>query len=162
MVAIADADELWDPSALGVALATAYDANRAGRWLAQFCHFWRSWNWTVVDSFRPIRIVDRRHPLSVDAYLDDQMQPRPIFHFGYAQTLATMEYKLSCHGHKAEWRPGWWEQKFLPWRPAAPTFDLHPCVNHLWPAAIGIDPALRAILDGLAPDHPHRSLEVIA
>lgn len=159
LVAIADADEIWDPYSLDVALRAVHDANKAGRWLAQFCHFWRSWDWTVVDGFRPVRLVDMRHPLDRDEYLDNHMQPHPILHFGYAQSIATMKYKFSCHGHKAEFRPRWWEEKFLPWRPDAQTHDLHPCVNNLWPSAVPVDPEMRH--DRLQFDHPYRALELI-
>lgn len=161
VVAIADADEVWHPYALDVALRAAFDVNRAGRWLARFHHFWRSWRWTISDGFRPIRIVDLRHPLNVDAYLDEMTQPYPIYHFGYAQTLATMRYKFTCHGHKAEFKPGWWDGKFASWTPDGDHSDLHPCVNHLW-TATPTDPDTLGILAELMPDHPHRGLAVIA
>lgn len=161
LVAIADADELWDPYVLDICLRAIWDINKAGRWLARFCHFWRSWQWTVVDGYRPIRIVDMRHSLDVDAYLDEHMQPTPIYHFGYAQTLATMQYKFSCHGHKAEYRAGWFEEKFLPWRPNAQTHDIHPCVNNLWPSAVPITSYDWEQTVRLAPEHPFRERELI-
>lgn len=157
---VVDADEIWDPGSLRHALAAVEKANCAGRWLARFHNFWRSWNWTVRDSFRPVRIVDLRHPLDKDAYLTDEMQPLPIYHFGYAQSLATMRYKLSCHGHKAEFKPGWYDRVFVPWTPAGPHKDLHPCVNDLWTAE-PTDSVTLSILGALLPDHPHRDLGVI-
>jgi hypothetical protein len=161
LVAVADADEVWHPSTLEFSLKFVEGASCAGRWLARFHNFWRSWEWTVRDSFRPVRIVDLRHPLHVDSYLDEQMQPHPIYHFGYAQTLATMRYKFTCHGHKAEFKPGWFDKKFLPWTPNGDHEDLHPCVNNLWTAE-QTDGDTLAVLDQLLTDHPHQHLKVIS
>jgi hypothetical protein len=161
LVAIADADEVWDPNALDQALLSAARSDQmAGRWLARFHNFWRSWQWTVRDSFRPVRIVDLRYPLHVDAYLDELSQPHPIYHFGYAQSIETMRYKFTCHGHKAEFKPNWFEQKFLAWTPYGDHYDLHPCVNDLW-IAERTDAFTLLALDGLLGGHPHQFLKVI-
>lgn len=157
---VIDADEIWDPACLALAIQCAYDANRAGRWLARFHNFWRSWKWTVRDSFRPVRIVDLRHPLTADAYLTEDMQPLPVYHFGYAQSVATMSYKLSCHGHRSEFKPGWFGGKFLGWTPAGPHDDLHPCVNNLWTAE-PTDALTLAKAEFLLEGHPYRGLDVI-
>lgn len=157
---IADADEVWYPSALETAVQHVEDSNSAGRWLAHFHNFWRSWEWTVRDAFKPIRIVDLRNSINVDRHLDWNSQPLPIYHFGYAQTLATMRYKFTCHGHKAEFKPGWFEKKFVPWTPDGDHTDLHPCVNNLWTAE-RTDAETLVILDQLIPGHPHRHLKVI-
>lgn len=158
---VVDADEVWDPSCLEVALAAVEQSNSAGRWLARFHNFWRSWEWTVKDHFRPVRIVDLRHSLQKDAYLNDDMQPLPVYHFGYAQSLALMRYKFSCHGHKAEFKPGWFERVFASWTPAGPHVDLHPCVNNLWTAE-RTDPLTLAKAKWLLTDHPYQGVEVIA
>lgn len=158
---VVDADEVWDPSSLEVALREVENQHRAGRWLARFHNFWRSWEWTVRDSFTPVRIVDFRHSLQQDAYLDDFMQPLPVYHFGYAQTISTMQYKFSCHGHKAEFKKGWWENKFVPWTPTGDHIDLHPCVNNLWTAE-PTDALTLAKVKFLLADHPHAGLSVIA
>jgi len=160
LVVIADADEIWSSTALAISLGAVENANSAGRWLARFHNFWRSWNFTVADAFRPVRIVDMRHPITKDAYLTDDQQPMPVYHFGYAQTLPTMRYKLSCHGHKAEFRPAWFEKKFLSWTPEGDHRDLHPCVNNLWTA----EPTPHDVmchLGALMPTHPHRDLPII-
>src|SRR5262249_45885085 len=87
LMAIADADEVWDSIELHSSLEHVDRENRAGRWKARFHNFWRSWKWTVRDHFEPIRIVDMRHPLDADAQLENDT---PIYHFGYAQRLALM------------------------------------------------------------------------
>jgi hypothetical protein len=158
-MAIADADEVWSPIALCKSLEHVENANRAGRWLAHFHNFWRSWKWTVRDHFTPIRIVDLRHSLGIDEHLH-AAQSEPIYHFGYAQTLATMAYKFSCHGHKSEFKPGWYEDKFIGWS-ASNNNDLHPCINNFWIA----EQTPGHVLDRLAqlmPDHPHRDLDIIS
>lgn len=160
VMAVADADEVWDQVVLERTMDAIEQSNSAGRWLARFHHFWRSWGWTIEDSFRPVRFVDFRHPIDVDAYLTEAMQEVPVYHFGYAQTLATMRYKFSCHGHLAEFRPGWFENKFLPWTPQGDHVDLHPCVNNLWTAE-PTDLFTVAHCRLLMPDHPHRDLAII-
>jgi len=159
LVAIADADEIWDHIGLQSALDAVSRANSHGRWLATFHNFWRSWKWTVRDHFAPIRIVDLRHPLTSDARLGAE-QLSPIYHFGYAQTLPTMRYKLSCHGHKAEFKPGWLEEKFIGWDPVTNNSDLHPCVNDFWRAEATPQHVLDH-LEILMPEHPFKTLDRI-
>lgn len=163
LMAIADADEVWDPLSLQTALDAVEAENGAGRWLARFNHFWRSWKWSVHDGFRPVRILDLRHKIdgSSDAYLDEATQPRPIYHFGYAQSLPIMRYKFTCHGHKAEFKPDWFNRKFLAWDPYLNNRDLHPCINDFWSATPTSEAFVLDHLEELMPDHPHRHLEII-
>jgi hypothetical protein len=159
IVAIADADEIWDSEVLTESMRYAYDQNKTARWQARFHNFWRSWYWTVKDHFAPIRIVDMRHPLGRN---DERLEQRlPIYHFGYAQCLATMHYKLSCHGHKAEFKPGWLDGKFITWDPITNNEDLHPCINDFWKA---VPTELEVIdeLNRLMPEHPYRGRALIA
>jgi hypothetical protein len=155
-VLVVDGDEIWDPETLAASLALIEEQNRAGRWMCRFANFFRSWRYMVHDQFTPVRIVDLRHPLDADAYLE--FQACPIYHFGYAQCEATMRYKWSCHGHQAELRPGWLE-KFIAWHPEAE--DLHPCVNNLWQRAEPTPPEVLAKICELMGDHPYRDLEII-
>jgi hypothetical protein len=161
VMVIVDADEVWDPADLEVTVRAIHDhPQRATRWLTRFANFWRSFDWMVDDSFRPVRFVDLRvwgTPHS-DAYLDEAMQPGPIYHFGYAQRAELMRYKMACHGHKNEFRPGWLEEKFFGWKPG--DVDAHPCVNNLWTPR-PTDPATRAVLARLLHDHPYQDLAVI-
>lgn len=160
---VVDADELWDPAAARAALDAVAAANSAGRWLARFCNFWRSFHYVVHDGFRPVRIVDLRHPLHVDEYLTEAMQPAPVYHFGYAQSEATMRYKWSCHGHQDELRPRYLDEKFLSWQPenAELLTDLHPCVKGLWERAFPVDADDKEHLHALLGDHPYRGRNLI-
>lgn len=168
LMAIADADEVWDPATLRTTLDLASIANRAGRWLMPFHNFWRSWQWTIKDHFHPIRIVDMRHDLTKDDYVDNLWlegalhldKPWPVFHFGYAQCEALMRYKMGCHGHKAEFREGWLENKFFGWDPTSNNEDLHPSITNFWKAE-PTDPATLIKLDQLMFDHPYRGLDRI-
>jgi len=161
LVVCCDADELW-PSVDGC-LKIAYDANNAGRWMADFHNFWRSFDWVILDHFTPIRILDLRHPLHIDSHLGVN-QPGRVFHFGYAQSLKTMEYKMAIHGHKAEFRRGWYEEKFLPWTPATNDVvtDTHPCVFNLWDKAHEAAPEVKEAVGHMLHDHPYLGVEVIA
>jgi len=158
-----DADEVWDPAAAAATIENVVRHNRAGLWLALFANFWRSWKFMVHDGFRPVRVVDLRHPRGgAQAYLTEEDQPQPVFHFGYAQSLPIMKYKIGCHGHRHEWRADWWDSKFMPWRADAQTNDIHPVVFNLWPQAEPTPPHILAKLDELLPEHPNRGLDLIA
>lgn len=162
LVLVVDADELWDTAAAVETLRYVYDQHRAGRWLANFQNFWRSVRWEIRDCFKPIRVVDLRHPIDVDAYLGEA-QPVPVYHYGYAQSLPIMRYKWTCHGHQAELRSGWFDQKFIPWTPQKndELSDLHPTVNNLWDKAYRVTPEVDAITNRLLEGHPNLQKELV-
>lgn len=155
-VLVVDADEIWDPETAARCLDQVEVENRAGRWLARFENFFRSWKYVVHDQFTPVRVVDLRHPLTVDAYIEDQKCP--VYHFGYAQRDEIMRYKWSCHGHLAELRPGWMD-RFVGWKPG--DTDLHPCVNNLWDKAHETPDETTKKIKELMGDHPYADLDVI-
>ena len=153
LVLVVDADELWAPGVAQTTLRSVYDANRAGRWMASFRNFWRSFDWEVRDGFLPVRIVDLRHPLTFDANLRHDEQPEPVLHFGYAQSEQMVRYKWSCHGHQSELRPDWLEKKFLNWTPEST--DLHPVARDLWKKAYPVSPHVQGLVGHLLADHPY-------
>lgn len=156
LVLVVDADEIWAPGSARQALDYVWHQNRAGRWMARFTNFWRSFDWVVNDHFTPIRVVDLRHSLTVDAQLPDNIQP--VLHFGYAQREELMNYKWTCHGHQRELRPGWFE-KFRGWTPES--VDLHPCVNDLWARAESTSDETKIVLENTLRDHPYYGVELI-
>lgn len=159
VMVVADADEVWNPTALDQTVRSIYDARNGRRWLTRFANFWRSFDWMVDDQFRPVRFVNLRLPVTApDSYLTEDAQPAPVYHFGYAQSAAMMRYKMSIHGHKAEFKPNWLDETFFGWKPG--NTDTHPCVNGLWTPR-PTDVRTRFVIDRLLHDHPYRGLAVI-
>lgn len=140
-----DADEVWYPSSLLVALEAAEKRNNR---VTGFLHFWRSFSWVCRDAMAPVRVINLR--AQGDGYLDGK-----VCHFGYAQNPGVMAYKWAIHGHWAELRPDWWP-KFSSWRPGVD--DVHPTCEGIWnPSAF--DPlTLPEVMLG----HPYFGLELIA
>jgi hypothetical protein len=156
LVLVVDADEVWPEGAASRALNHAEQSNCAGRWLCNFTNFWRTFDRVVLDAFKPIRVVDFRHPLQSDGHMDPSIPG--VLHFGYAQSEAIMRYKWTCHGHQAELRPGW-SEKFSGWKEG--DTDLHPCVNNLWDLAHPTPIEASVLVQQALGDHPYFGLEII-
>ena len=98
------------------ALKHAYDKADARTWLINFTTPWRSFKWVVRDNMWPVRIHDLRQPQDAGpGYIPKELGD--IWHFGYAVRDSIMKYKLSCHGHRGEWRPDWYQTKWSIWPP---------------------------------------------
>lgn len=156
IVTVVDADELWDPDVLGAALAVV-ESGTARSYRIGMRHFWRSLKWICDDPAMPTRFIKPRLPLDApEAYLPGECGK--VFHMGYAQSSAIIKYKQSIHGHKAEWRPGWFENTFMEWIPGKG--DVHPtCVNYWNPQKYVDDQS--GTLEYLAGDHPYYNMELI-
>lgn len=97
-------------------------------------HFWRSFSRAVInDGAAPDRVIFPKGnkalhliaPLSVN-----------LLHLGYAQNATITLYKSLIHGHRGDWRPEWYETKFL----ANAQVDVHPTnVNYWNPVAVNPD-----------------------
>lgn len=149
---VVDCDEVWPEATLVAALEHAWRENKARQWLVNMTTLWRSFGWACMDNMWPVRIVDFRHADGI-AYVPKELGP--VYHFGYAVRDLIMQYKMSCHGHKAEWRPGWYEQKWSAWPPVA---DCHPtCAENTWEP----QPFDRALLPEIMRGHPFYNLERI-
>lgn len=120
LVLVVDYDEVWHYDVLRNVLNHVWEENKARQWLINFTHCWRSFNYVCRDDAWPVRIIDTRHDEGV-AYVSREFGP--IYHMGYAISDKVMQYKLSCHGHKDELRPGWLEEKWQAWPPVE---DSHP------------------------------------
>jgi hypothetical protein len=148
---VVDADEVWLPGAAEAALEAAQHLE-AGCVGLPFVHFWRSFHWVCRDHWMPIRVLNFGKPQGSTEFLHDVT---PVLHFGYAQSLALMLYKWSCHGHLAELRPNWID-RFRDWRPGDPG-DVHPTTYNIWtPQSTDA-----SVLDPLLADHPYRHMELI-
>ena len=125
---VVDADEVWEPATLEAALKHAYDKADARTWLINFTTPWRSFRWVVRDNMWPVRIHDLRQPQDAGpGYIPKELGD--IWHFGYAVRDSIMKYKLSCHGHRREWRPDWYLTKWDVWPPQP---DCHPTCLDTW------------------------------
>lgn len=155
-ILVVDADEIWDPAALKNALDLSRQmGSKIVR--ARFVHFWRSIKWVCKDPALPARIINMKG--QGEWYLSPQ--DHPVFHFGYAQSATLVRYKEAIHGHKSEWRPGWFENKFLTWMPGCGMRDVHPtCVDFWTPERT--DEKMEKVLEPLLGDHPYWGRDVIA
>jgi len=153
IIAVVDADELWAPMALAACLDFVEKTPKPSvhRYRAQFLHFWRSFDNVCRDSSLPERVIDVRQPSGLIESLPGDVQVKPVYHFGYAQSDALMRYKWGgCHGHQDELRAGWLD-RFLNWQGQ---MDVHPTVTDLWnPEAT--DSETRADVQKLLGDHPY-------
>jgi len=145
---VVDCDEVWDGEALDQALKTAWDGE-ARNWLINFTTLWRSFDFCCRDNMWPVRIIDKRQKEGT-AYIPKELGD--IYHFGYAVRSQIMAYKVGIHGHKGEWRPNWWKEKWEVWPPPR---DCHPtCLDTWFPV-----PYQRDRLPKLMRTHPFYGLE---
>lgn len=130
IVLIVDSDEVWDEGALEEAICK-FQALGANLARVNFLHFWRSFDWVCRCEMMPIRLQNA--PVGTEGYI---RMSQPVYHFGYASRPAMVRYKASIHGHRAEWRNGWFEEKFMAWSPYPPdgfrVGDVHPTAGGIW------------------------------
>lgn len=152
MVLVVDCDEVWPQETLRQALEYVHEQNKARDWLINFTHLWRSFNWCCRDQNWPVRILDLRYANGV-GYLPVELGE--IYHFGYAVRDKILRYKMSIHGHKNEFRPNWYKEKWLAWPPPS---DCHPTnEQNFWTP----EPFDKEILPDLMKVHPFYNLERI-
>lgn len=99
-----------------------------------YVNFFKSFNHACYDSFAPVRYINLHNRDGQENF------PVPVYHFGCAQRMTIMEYKLLIHGHRAEIRPYWLENVYKRWQPGMEIENgLHLVANGLWPQAIPFD-----------------------
>ena len=153
-ILVVDADEIWLPDHLTVALAQA-EENDCVITRVFMRHFWRSLKWVCDDGAAPVRILRPNSTIpEVECYNDVDR----VFHMGYAQTPEIIFYKQLIHGHRGEWRDGWFENKFLGWQPG--TGDVHPTNVDFWTPKL-VDFEAFTQLKSLCGDHPYFDLSLI-
>ncbi len=152
-ILVVDADEIWHPVHLDVALRGA----EAEDWpivRVYMRHFWRSLKWVCDDGAAPVRILRPNSTKEGEGY----EHVGKVFHMGYAQTPEITFYKQQIHGHRAEWREGWFEDTFLPWEPGYG--DTHPTNIDFW-NPVRTDFETLKMLEQLCGDHPYWDLDLI-
>lgn len=148
---VVDCDEVWHPLTLEAALRMAWDGGPKWKWRVNFLTPWRSFNWICRDDMWPDRIHDLRRGSDI-GYVPTHLGP--IWHFGYAVRDEVLRYKMACHGHKDEWRDGWFEEKWSPWPPVK---DVHPTCEGFW----NPEPMNREALPEVMSTHPWWDVEPI-
>lgn len=146
LIVTADTDEVWCEEALARCIREAFDSPSRNFLVQGFEHLWRSFNFVCRDVWGPVRLI--KPSGAGDQYIQGR-----VWHFGYAQAVQTVAYKISCHGHKAEWRPEWWTEIFL----ANRHNDCHPTCFGWW-NAMDYDSSLMPLS---LRNHPNFGKEVI-
>lgn len=151
-----DADEIWKTEMLRELIQLTFD-RKASKCLVWMRHLWRSFNYICDDQMRQERIYYMR-----DDKKDLIYAPQPInqvWHFGYAQDLKTVEYKISIHGHSAEWilpKERWFTERYCVFPPAEGVY-VHPACADVWfPAEFN-----KEQLPEIMREHPYYNLEKI-
>lgn len=126
MIVTVDADEIYTDKTWAMIDSERDYKGRAIK--IPLRHFWRSFHRAIInDGAAPDRVVfpKGRADLHLIASLDVD-----LLHFGYAQSVAIVDYKQKIHGHRGEWRPEWFTTKFL----ANAQIDVHPTNVNYWNA----------------------------
>lgn len=124
-----DADEIWIEKYLKELIQLTYD-RKASKCLVWMRHLWRSFNFICDDGMRQ----ERLWYIGNDT-LDLIYAPMPenqMWHFGYARGFKEVEYKISIHGHSAEWlqpKELWFENKY---KRFPPVDNVHPVCEAVW------------------------------
>lgn len=155
ILAVVDADEVWEPEAFGEALhyAGRSSAFNIGARHDGWFHFWRSFDEVCTDGFNPIRF----HNLRNGRNTQDINCPCRIYHFGYAQRDDIMSYKWSIHGHKDELRKNWFREIYNGYRKGVTRY-LHPASMQIWEQTQGFD---KTTLPDFMRAHPFYNLNPI-
>jgi hypothetical protein len=149
-----DTDEIWETHMLRELIQLTYE-RKASKCLVWMRHLWRSFNYICDDPMRQERIY----------YLGDDKTdliyaPHPtnqVWHFGYAREFNQVAYKISIHGHSAEWlipKERWFREKYCAWPPVQ---DVHPVCKDTW----NPKPFERLELPVMMREHPYYNLEKI-
>ena len=116
-----DTDEIFQPGSVDAYIKQAEKSDYQ-QWRVPMIHFWRSFGKVCRDGQFPIRL--ERETGTGTGWLDSDKEKLSIIHLGYAMPTKYIEYKMSVSGHKSEWRPHWFQDR---WQPNAQE-DVHPVV----------------------------------
>lgn len=110
-ILVFDADEVMDD--LTEAIEQCFQSKKRNIGFNGFINFWKSFNHVCLDHFTPIRF----HNLHNSDENGFDVVNATVYHFGCAQRMPIMEYKLLIHGHFAEIRKNWLEDVYKRWVP---------------------------------------------
>lgn len=143
-----DHDEIWEAKHLERVLDVVM-ASDAKDYRISMQHYWRSVKWVCRDPLQPVRAI--KPSGNGEKFVDPGLGM--MHHFGYAQSPTIIKYKWQIHGHQAELRPGWLENKFM----ANSRFDVHPTNRDFWTPAFSDMERFEPYIG----DHPYFHFDVI-
>lgn len=148
-ILVVDSDEVWDPDDLEVALGKVVGQPERNFGVEVNAHFWRGVNWVCRDKCSPIRFINPSGQGTAYIGLPG------FYHFGYAQSIRLVAYKMAIHGHRSEIRPRWFTTRFSRWEPGVN--DVHPTNEKFW----NPEPFDRDLIAHLIGDHPYFNDELV-
>ena len=147
-----DLDEVCPPGMVAEMIAQAETSNHKV-YCVPFVHFWRCFNRVCRDGQMPARLT-RVHGGEGERYLDPKGGAWQVFHFGYAQPSRYIAYKLQVSGHHTEFRPDWFQDRWL----ANAQKDVHPV---MFPTHWMTESFDKETLPPILKAHPYFNAEVI-
>lgn len=155
-----DSDEVTPPGMVDAMIAQAdrwgpdKPHNRPAKQHAvHFINFWRSFSRVCPGGHMSIRLT-RVNGGEGQESLDSEGGKYVMYHFGYALPSRYIAFKLQVSGHRPEFRPDWYETKWL----ANAQADVHPvCMYGFWNAV----PFDKAAMPPILKDHPFANMEII-
>lgn len=153
IVLVIDSDEVWIPERVKEAIDHAYNSENGHFCVmgSQWVTLWKSFNEYVTDGFAPVRLFNLHNDLMKGEHIAKGF----IYHLGYCISDTLMEYKISCHGHKADFEKNknWHDKKWINYKTGQTKF-LHPATEAYWQEAKPFD---RTTLPDLLKNHPNYS-----
>jgi len=155
-ILIIDSDEIHISSEIPEMLRCAGEQNvkRIGIDGSRWVTLWKSFNEYVTDGFAPVRVINLKKP-------DGEVSIKKgfIYHMGYCISDKLMEYKISCHGHRADFEnnSSWLNEKWKGYKKGETKY-LHPATEAYW---IETEPFDKTTLPQILKDHQFYNLEKI-
>jgi hypothetical protein len=133
-ILVFDADEVFGD--IDEQIEQCWQSTKRNIGFSRYINFWKSFNHACYDSFTPIRFHNL-HNRDCEGW---DVVDGTVYHFGCAQRMEIMRYKLLIHGHKSEIRPNWLTDVYERWQPGMEIpLGLHLVSHNLWPQATDFD-----------------------
>ena len=149
-ILIVDSDEIHVSEEVPALLEAASKSEFSNIGVAgsQWVTLWKSFNEYVTDGFAPIRVINMNKK-SGQEFIAEGF----IYHMGYCISDELMEYKISCHGHRADFEKnrGWLAEKWHGYKKGETKY-LHPATEAYWIETNDFD---KTTLPQLLKDHPN-------
>lgn len=152
-ILVFDADEVYGD--IAEQIEQCWQSTKRNIGFSKYINFWRSFNYACYDGFTPIRFHNLHNKDENGCGVVDAT----VYHFGCAQRMEIMRYKLLIHGHFSEIRPNWLKDVYERWEPGM-VIDkgLHLVAHDLWPQATPYD---KNTLPDILKNHPNFGKDVI-